>query len=208
MGHDVIILLGSQPDLKTWVFPEQVFECMKRAKKLLDKEQAPYVVTSGKWSTSIDTLGLRQPFRECDALADFLIAEGVDPAKILKEEYSQDTISNLYYLKTSLLIPCNMKRLLFVIADFRIPRLLFLCERILGPEYVVNFEAVPSKPSISYNEPQTYKLQKDFLEPMQTGDHHWLADKFYTAPMYQHTATLDKEKYNHLDLKFSSVESV
>jgi uncharacterized SAM-binding protein YcdF (DUF218 family) len=188
-------LLGSQPDLSTWKFPEQINVCVKRAKQLLQQNQAPYIVTSGERSVSVHTLQLEQPFRECDALADLLIEEGVDPAKILKENLSRDTISNLYYLKIGWLIPRGMKRLLFVVAEFRIPRLQFLCERILGPEYVVDFEPIKSEPSPSYNEPRTFQLQKEFLEPMNTGDHEWLSDKFFTAPIYQQMAKLDEEKY-------------
>jgi uncharacterized SAM-binding protein YcdF (DUF218 family) len=195
MTYDVIILLGSQPDLVTWEFPGQVHACVDRTRELLAAGRAPYVITSGKWSIAVDTLRLQQPFRECDALADLLIAQGVDPSKILKEEHSQDTISNLYYLKTGLLLPRGMKHVLFVVADFRIPRLQFLCERILGPDYVVDFEPIKSQPSASYNEPQTFKLQKDFLEPMQPGDHEWLTDKFFSAPMYQQMAKLDRQKY-------------
>jgi len=198
MSHDVIILLGSQPDLTTWEFPEQVHLCVRRAKELLNEGQAPFIVTSGKWSTTIDTLQLHQPFRECDALANLLIDQGVDPAKILKESRSQDTISNLYHLKKGLLIPRNMKRLLFVVAEFRIPRLEFLCEQILGPDYTIDFEPIQSEPSASYNEPQTFKMQKEFLEPIKPGEHEWLADKFFAAPMYQKMAALDKEKYKHL----------
>lgn len=195
MTYDLIVLLGSQPDIATWEFPEQVHACVERTKKLLEQGLAPYIATSGMWSISIDALGLKQPFRECDALAELLVQQGVDPTKILKEDCSRDTISNLYYLKTGLLIPRGMIRLLFVVADFRIPRLQFLCERILGPEYVVGFDPIESELGASYNEPQTFQLQEEFLKSMHTGDHEWLADKFFTAPMYQQMAKLDREKY-------------
>lgn len=200
MTYDAIILLGSQPNLKTWEFPEQIHYCAIRAAELLASNAAPVIITSGKWSTSIDTLKLHQPFRECDALAELLIKHGVDESKILREGLSQDTISNLYYLKTELLIPNNLKRLLFVVADFRVTRLKFLCERILGPEYTVDFELLKSVPSIIYNEPLTLKVHSEFLEPMKTGDHQWLADKFFTAPMYQKMAKLDIEKYKNLGI--------
>jgi uncharacterized SAM-binding protein YcdF (DUF218 family) len=193
--YDLIAVLGSQPDLTRWEFPDQVYRCLERAKKLLDEEASVYIATSGKWSTSIDTLGLKQPFRECDALADALINMGVSESIILKEGHSQDTISNLYYLKTGLLIPRKMNKLLFVVADFRIPRLKFLCERILGSDYEVEFDAIKSEPSLSYDEPHTFKVQKEFLEPMKTGDHEWLRGKFYTAPMYLRMAEKDRKKY-------------
>lgn len=195
MPYDLIILLGSQPDPKTWEFPGQVIDCLHRSKILLDEGKAPFIVASGKWSTRLDALGIQQPFRECDKLEGLLIAEGVPKEKILKEGESKDTISNLYYVKKDILIPNNWHRILFVVADFRIPRLKFLCERILGPEYAVDFDPIKSKPSPSYHEPSTFKLQKEFLEPMKTGDHEWLSDKFYSAPMYKQAAQNDKARY-------------
>lgn len=197
MAYDLIILLGSQPDIKTWKFPEQVITCLHRSKELLDEGKAPFIVASGKWSTRLDTLGIQQPFRECDKLEELLIDVGVPKEKILKEGESKDTISNLYYVKKDILIPNGWNRILFVAADFRIPRLKFLCERILGPKYVIDFDSIKSEPGPSYNEPNTFKLQKEFLEPMKVGDHEWLADKFYTAPMYQQAAKNDKARYTN-----------
>jgi uncharacterized SAM-binding protein YcdF (DUF218 family) len=195
MPHDLIILLGSQPDPKTWEFPDQVITCLRRSKELLDEGQAPFVVASGKWSTRLDTLGLQQPFRECDKLEELLISEGVPKEKILKEGDSKDTISNLYYVKKDILIPNDWHRIIFVVADFRIPRIKYLCDQILGSEYTVDFDIIKSDPSHSYDEPQTFKLHKEFLDQMKVGDHEWLADKFYSAPMYQQAAENDKRQY-------------
>jgi uncharacterized SAM-binding protein YcdF (DUF218 family) len=196
--YDLIIVLGSLPDPETWEFPQQVYDCLDRAKQLLDTSQAPFIATSGKWSIALDSIGLRQPFRECDAMADYLLSKGVPRTEILKEGTSKDTISNLYYLKTEFLIPREMKHLLFVVAKFRIPRLKFLCERILGPEYKVNFEPIECEVGTTYDEPNTFKIQKEFLKPMKSGDHAWLASKFYSASMYQYLDKRDKEKYQHL----------
>lgn len=185
-GYDLIIVLGSQPDTSTWQFPDQIYNCLDRAKQLLDNGQAPFVATSGKWGINVDALDLIQPFRESDAMADYLLVKGVAPEKILRERDSKDSISNLYYLKTQLLMPYGMKRLLFVVAEFRIPRLKFLCGQILGEGYECRFEPIASEAGNTYDEANTLKVQKKFLEPMEKGNHEWLADKFYTAPMYQY----------------------
>ncbi|MDQ3065076.1 MAG: YdcF family protein [bacterium] len=194
--YDAVIVVGSQPDLVTWKLPEQVYQCLDRAQEILVSGKASYIITSGKWSIVLDNIGLKQPFRECDVMTDYLIMRGVPVSKILKETKSKDSISNLYYLKTEILIPKSFKNILFITADFRIPRLEFLCQRILGNEYSVDFETVTAIPSSSYNEPNTFRVQKDFLEPMQDGDHTWLADKFYTAPMYKYWAEHDKQKHD------------
>lgn len=195
--YDAIIVLGSQPETDTWKFPQQIYDCLDKAKELFDKGVAPLIATSGKWGISIDDQGLVQPFRECDALADYLIEAGVADEKIFREGDSKDTISNLYYLKTQLLIPGKLKNLLFVVAEFRIPRLKFLCDRILGSEYSVNFEPIKCEIGDTYDEPHTLEVQSEFLKPMSSGDHAWLADKFYTAPMYDYWATHNKAKSKH-----------
>ena len=194
--YDTIILLGTEPDNTTWKFPKQIYQCLDRTITLLNEGQAPFVITSGKWSISLDNRGIKQPFRECDALADYLLVKGVSKDKILLEGDSQDTISNLYYVKKQILIPKDMRHLLFVVADFRIPRLKFLCERILGSGYRFDFDPIPSEMGPSYNEPLTFQIQKDFLSPMKDGDHSWLEGKFYTAYMYEYWRLRSKER-NH-----------
>lgn len=193
--YDAVVVLGSQPDITTWEFPQQVYQCLDFAKSILDLGQVDQIIVSGKSSTALDNIGVIQPFRECDKMADYLLAQGVSNNKILREFNSQDTISNLYYLKSEIFIPNRFNKLLFPVADFRIPRLQFLCERILGSEYEIDFEPIPSELSASYNEPLAFKMQKEFLEPMESGQHEWLADKFFTAPMYEFWRKHDIEKY-------------
>lgn len=193
--YDAIIVLGSLPDPETWKFPQQIYQCLDKAKELLDDNQAPYIITSGKWSVSFDNRHIQQPFLECDALADYLLQKGVPANKILREGESKDTISNLYYMKTQYFIPRRAHSLLFVVASFRIPRLTFLCERILGAGYNVDFVSIAAEPSGSYNEPNTFKVQEEFLRPMKNGDHAWLQDKFYSAPIYQYWAQRDRKPH-------------
>jgi len=190
--YDAIIVLCSQPDPTTWKFPPHIYDALRRAKQLLEDEQAPYVITAGKWSIALDNKRIKQPFRECDLAANFLTLLAVPPTKILKEGESKDSISNLYYLKTELFIPRRMKKLLIVVAGFRVARLQYVCDKVLGPDYEVSFDSIPAQVSPSYNEENTTKVQKKFLDPMQNGDHEWLAGKFYTAPMYHYWEKYDK----------------
>ncbi len=192
-SYDAIVILGSQPDPDTWQFPSYIYDCLQRAKLVYDEGTAPLIITSGKWSIALENKGIKQPFRECDLAANYLKLIGMPEDKILKEGESKDTISNLYYLKTELFKPRAMQRLLFVVADFRVPRLKFLCERILGSDHKVEFASLAAEISESYDEPNTMKVQKEFLEPMKTGNHEWLADKFYSAPMYKYWAEHDKK---------------
>jgi len=193
--YDVIVLLGTQPDPKSFEFPEQIYQCIDKTAELFKEGYTPYITTSGDQALTFSNMGIRQPFKEAEKLAELLIAKGVPKDKILLETDSQDTISNLYYLKTQIFIPRKMKKILFVVAEFRILRLKFLCKRILGDSYQIGYEPIPSKGGPSYNEPHTFKIQSKFLEPMKDGEHEWLADKFYSADMYKYWARRDRQKY-------------
>lgn len=194
-SYDAIVVLATQPDVTTWEFPAQIFDCLNKAIELFEDGIAPYIITSGDRSISIVARGLRQPFKECDKLADYLIEHGVPRGSVLLEGDSRDSISNLYYLKTEFFIPKQMTKILFVVAEFRIPRLKFLCQRILGSDYQVDFEPIAAEVGPTYNESHTMKIQSDFLAPMKDGNHKWLKDKFYSGSMYQYWAEHDKKKY-------------
>jgi hypothetical protein len=183
--YQAVVVLGSSPDPLTWKFPPRMYACLDRARELVDAGTAPRIIVSGKWSILMQNQGIQQPFRECDVMADYLIQSGCEEGKILREGKSKDSISNLYYIKTLFLLPMNMKQILFVAPDFRIPRLRFLCRRILGSDYEISFEWVTSEIDATYDEPRTFKVQNEFLAPMEDGDHIWLADKFFSAPIYQ-----------------------
>ena len=110
MTYDCLVVLGTQPDLQTWEFPEQIHDCIRTAAKLVKQGASDKVIVSGKWSRRIEDLQLGQPFDECDRLAELLISAGVDESAILRERDSTDTISNLCYVKQQLLIPAGLKK--------------------------------------------------------------------------------------------------
>lgn len=185
--YDAVVVLASQPkDPSNWKFPSHVYKSLDRAAELLLEKAAPYIVVSGKWAIRFDIINITQPFKECDTMADYLITKGVKPELILKEADSQDTISNLYYMKKQIFKPKSMKKLLFIAAEFRLNRIKFLCDRILGPDYDVDLEGVEALPEEIYpHEAHTLQVQSEFLAPMKNGDDAWLDDKFFTDPYYE-----------------------
>ena len=182
--HDVIVLLGSEPNLETWEFPQQIHNCTKTVAGLIKAGVSNKVIASGKWSRVVENKSLPQPFLECEKLTELLLAKGVPKAAILRECISTDTISNLYYIKTQFLIPQKWKNVLFVVADFRIARLDFLCSKVFGPDWRVSYNSVRADEGVSYNEARTIERSKAFLAPMKDGDHEWLADKLFDDPFY------------------------
>lgn len=183
--YDAIILLGTKPDTTTWRFPRQIYACLDKTASLYKTAVADMVIVSGNYALSFDRRGIKQPFRECDELARELQTRGVPAAAILREGESKDTIANLYYVKRLLAAPRGFRHLLFVVADFRVERLRYLCDKVFGSDYAVEFATIPAPPDEVYpEEALTLKRTREFLAPMTPGDDKFLDDKFYAAGYY------------------------
>lgn len=69
---------------------------------------------------------------EGTACAQYLLEKGVDPACILKEHASYDTIGNGYYVMTCHAIPSSWTDLLVVTSEFHMPRTVAIFEWMFG----------------------------------------------------------------------------
>lgn len=193
--YDVIVVLGSQPDFRTWLFPSHTYKSLDRAIELLNQGVAPYIALSGDHALKYDNTGITQPFRECDKEEEYLLSKGCPSEVILKEGKSRDTLAQFYYLKNLVFKPHYITSVLIITVDFRIKRLSFLFQKVFGSDYSVDFETVPYKPDEVYrNEAFVLEKQQEFLNDMKDGDDAWLKDKFYDAPMYQYWKARDEEK--------------
>lgn len=184
--YDAIIVLGSAPDTQNWQFPSHVFKSLDCAAELLAQKIAPYILLSGDHALSFDHADQHQPFKECDEMAAYLLAKGVDGNALLLEGESRDTLTNLYDLKKHFLEPRNMRRILIITGDFRLPRLQFLSQKILGDSFWIEFQVVPSASGEAYpNEAETLAKQQKFLRDMPDGDDSHLKNAFYNDPYYR-----------------------
>lgn len=193
--YDVIVVLGSQPDFRIWKFPSHTYKSLDRAAELLSQGLAPYIALSGDHALKYDNTGITQPFKECDAEEDYLLSQGVAPEHILKEGESRDTVANFYYLKNLVFKPHNLHSTLLITTDFRVERLKFLWQKVMGPDYPLTFETVTYEPDEVYkSEATTLKRQQDWLKDVRDGDDAWFEDKFYDDPYYQYYKQRDQER--------------
>lgn len=190
-AYDAAVILGSRPvDGTVWELPAHVYQSLDRAVALYRQKTVHHIVVSGKWTINFDILGIRQPFTECDRMAEYLERHGIPPQAILREAESMDAISNLYYLKRHIFEPKAFRRLLFIAAGPRLARIEFLSKRILGPGYSLEYDSIGPRPGIpSESEARRSALQAAFLEPMRDGDDSWLDGRFYTGPYYDNVRT-------------------
>ncbi|HSX43348.1 MAG TPA: YdcF family protein [Candidatus Saccharimonadales bacterium] len=187
--YDAAIVLGSKPDVTSWRFPSHVYASLDKAAELWHEGAVGFIVLSGKWALSFETHTIIvQPYRECDEMAAYLLQKQVPASALLLEGESKDTISNLYYIKKTILRPKHLRKLLLITADFRLARIQYLVQKIFDTDCDITFQAVPSLPDEVYpHEAQTFVRTKQFLAPMTAGDLAFLDDAFYDAEYYAFT---------------------
>lgn len=108
--YDAIVVLGSQPDFRTWRFPSHTYKSLDRALELVNQGIAPYIALSGDHALKYDNTDIAQPFRECDKQEEYLLSLGCGPEVILKEGESRDTLAQFYYLKNLVFKPHGIKK--------------------------------------------------------------------------------------------------
>jgi uncharacterized SAM-binding protein YcdF (DUF218 family) len=181
--YDAILVLGSQPDFRTWKFPSHTYASLDRAIELINEGVAPYIVLSGDHALKFDNTGIKQPFKECDAEEAHLLSKGFPTNKILKEGESRDTLAQFYYLKNLIFRPHNMHSILMITVDFRVERIRFMWQKVMGSDYPLAIETVPFDDKDVYkSEAFTLGRQQEWLKDVTDGDDGWFKDKFYDDP--------------------------
>ncbi len=89
------------------------------------------------------------PIFESRAAADYLVQQGVDPAQLLTEISSYDTIGNAYFSRLLFAEPIKMQHLLVITSEFHLPRTQAAFEWIYGltpprSAFQLVFESVPN----------------------------------------------------------------
>jgi uncharacterized SAM-binding protein YcdF (DUF218 family) len=185
--YDAIIVLGSKPNAQTLKFPSHIYAALDAAAELYNTGATDFIVLSGNYALRYDRDNVQPPFRECDAMASYLLEHHQIPkAALLLEDISKDTVANFYYTKVRVLVPHQLRHLLFIAADFRIERQRFLATKVMGSDYTIAFKAVPSQPDeVNPTEHIVMQRTQDFLAPMPDGDDSFLASAFYTHDFYK-----------------------
>ncbi|MBW2990931.1 YdcF family protein [Candidatus Woesearchaeota archaeon] len=140
MEKDAIVILASgvKPDGSLPVM------CRLRVEKgveLYKQGVAKNIIMSGKWGFVIDYKPLRT---ESSAMKEYAVKLGANEENVFVEEKSQDTIGNIFFTKKLFLEPNKWRKIVIITSKFHMPRTKYLCKKILGPDYEVDFNETKS----------------------------------------------------------------
>jgi DUF218 domain len=144
-GYDAVIIPGGGVreggELPAWVRP-RLDRALERAG---DAFLMPLSAGTPHRPPPLDAGGF--PITEARAEAEYLIARGADPRRILIEAASYDTIGNAYFARVIHAIPRGFRRVLVVTSEFHMPRTEAAFRWIWGlpapgGDCVVEFESV------------------------------------------------------------------
>jgi len=177
-NYDAVVVLGKEPKPDRngeWKFESQILDCLETAATTLRAGKVKKIIVSGHSAPSVTAT---QPWAEADEMARILRDEhGVADADILREDKSHDTIENLFFTKTRFCEPNNFRKILFIVADWRVMRLYYLVAKIFGADYDVDIYGVASEedPKIQ-NEIRAFMYTTAWLSDLTPGDDAWLPE--------------------------------
>ncbi len=134
------------------------------------------------------------PIFESRTAAEYLIQQGVDPAQLLTEISSYDTIGNAYFSRLLFAEPANMQHILVITSDFHLSRTRATFEWIYGltplsSAFRLFFESMPNKGLSPEALKTRISREKISLEKLQkTQSDITTLDNFQTWFYSQHTA--------------------
>ncbi len=184
--YDGIVTLGYRFD-NNWELPGFLQDALQLTADLFKNNLAPVIIVSGKWNLVFDSGNIVPPYTEAQKMKKALVAMGVNSELILLEEDSKDTIGNAYFVKTNIVVPRGMRRLLVVCADFHVIRVRFIFHKIFGNEYTIDIKPVPTAYNADFYKQQEAVLRKQikFLSAMADGEDVYLRDKLYSDPYFK-----------------------
>lgn len=126
--YELVVVLGLKLN-ENWQITDDMRIRLDYASDLYFKGLTTNILVSGRWSIWNDWLKIKPPITETRAMKNYLSELGVPKASILIENYSKDTIGNIFGLKY--FYPKPYKTIAIICAVQHIDRVKFLSQEIL-----------------------------------------------------------------------------
>lgn len=146
--YDAILVLGRGIDQEGNI-PDSAKDTVNKAVDLYKKGVSERIIFSGKWSYKYQG---EYSTTEAEAMAEYARELGLPEDAILIENESDDTVTNVYFIKTKFLIPNNWRKVLLVTIEVIETRAFMILKKVLGPDYRCDVVVVD------------YKLPEDIRE--------------------------------------------
>lgn len=178
MVYDTIIVLSQELkpfEQKHLVHPEESLaeepeQRMQKAVELYQSGNAKTLTMSGghNFKNRPD-----EHFTHAYALKVAAVKQGVPAENVFIEEYSMDTVAQAIFSKLCVVKPQGWKHIAILSHDYHMDRVRAIFEFVYGKEYVLHYEAVPSKGIDSAIRERELRSLQDFkrtFEGIQPGD--------------------------------------
>src|SRR6185295_8666306 len=165
-----LIILGGGIGLKDLKEPSRCR--VELAIDLCQKEDFDYIIPSSKYSYQ---LGFKPSSTIAIEMQKELIKAHIPPEKIIIENESRDTITNIYNTK-KILEAKECYDIIFVTSSFQEEKLHYLCQKILGSKYKVKYAIANnglSKEDLAkqiINEKEALEKYKKIFKDIEDGD--------------------------------------
>lgn len=161
--------------------PESAKKNILKIIELYQSGIIPRVIFSGKWAWN---LKYTPPCTEADSMKKYAVDLGFPEDKILQDQESVTTVSNLCNVKKNILLPQNFNQVLLVVPhEVLIPRYQYNVQMVFGSE--IKFDIISSGMEYSAEtlqrltdtEPGKLEDAKKFYGSLNPGDHETIYRK-------------------------------
>lgn len=169
------------------------------ALRLWSEGNRPPILFSGKWAYSRQDRPVKT---EAAAMAELALNRGLPADSALLEEESTDTLGNAVFTKKNFALPRRWKRLTVVVADYHLVRSQYICQRVFGPQFEIEFQTAPydcsaeERRRLRRRGQAAQALLSDWLRGIADGDHRAILNIMST----QHPGYATPSRYSVADV--------
>lgn len=127
--YELVVVLGLKLN-ENWQITDDLRVRLDYVSDLYFKGLTNNILVSGRWSIWNDWLKIKPPITESKAMKNYLYELGVPKSSILIENYSKDTIGNIFGINN--FYPKPYKTIAIICADQHLDRVKYLSREILS----------------------------------------------------------------------------
>lgn len=188
-----VIVLGSGVGLDGSIGPHQK-EQVQKAYDLIVSGDADILITCGSYGYKQDH---RPVMTEAQAYKNYAVSIGVPIDKIYTEEKSMETVGNLLFAKTDIMIPNNWIEFVVIPGyNHSDERVEYITHKVFGPKYMWSLVRANKNedPINAEREKRSMKITTDINDPISDGDHEVIwATLYKNHPAYNPNSVLKLE---------------